>query len=121
MIDKIKHIFQKEPEENSLLEDLRQRNIELRGAVEQLKIEKSEISAEAQKINLELEKIKKENETLRKYYDLDKEPSDEIKMKIHIDLEINRMREEMLKLVVLQSQQPIYYMPPIYPPSGIRF
>lgn len=63
------------------------------------------------------EKLEKENEILRKYYDLDKEPSDEIKMKIHIDLEINRLKEENLKIVAMAStsRQPIYYMPPVYP------
>lgn len=40
------------------------------------------------------QKIEKENEILRQYYDLDKEPSGEIKTKIHIDLEINRLKEE---------------------------
>lgn len=63
-------------------------------------------------------KVEKENEILRKYYDLDKEPYDEIKTKIHIDLEINRLKEEnqkqrdeMLKLI---ASRPMYILQP-YP------
>lgn len=72
---------------------------------------------ELDKTNMErkLEELEKENEILRQYYDLDKEPSDEIKAKMHIDLEINRLKEEMMKMLVMQSRQPIYYMPPSYP------
>lgn len=67
-------------------------------------------------------KVEKENEILRKYYDLDKEPTDEIKMKIHIDLEINRLKEENLKLAIIKSlsndmqHYPYTYIPYIYPP-----
>lgn len=67
-------------------------------------------------------KVEKENEILRKYYALDKEPTDEIKMKIHIDLEINRLKEENLRLHIIKSlsdnMQPYTYtyIPYIYPP-----
>lgn len=72
------------------------------------------------KLSEENKKLKDENEILRKYYDLDKEPSDEIKMKIHIDLELNRVKEENLKLIAMIKQQ-IQYIPqpnPIYSPFG---
>lgn len=61
-----------------------------------LKADKKNIEINAEKIRVErkLQELEKENEILRQYYDLDKEPSDEIKMKIHIDLEINRLKEE---------------------------
>ena len=70
----------------------------------------------------EKERITKENKILRKYYDLDKEPSDEIKTKIHIDLELNRVKEENLKLIAMVNRQP-QYMPipmpyPQYSPFG---
>lgn len=60
--------------------------------------------------------LQKENELLRKYYKLDEEPSDEIKAKIHIDLEINRLKEEMLKLTVMQN---VAYRQPVYYPMGM--
>lgn len=60
-----------------------------------------------------MRELEKENEILRQYYDLDKEPSDEIKMKMHIDLEINRLKEENLKLVAMRSQ--LAYIPQPYP------
>ena len=81
------------------------RNIELRGELaeingkheEQLtkvREEKYKEVAEKTKAEQRVKELKKENEILRQYYDLDKEPSDEIKTKIHIDLEINRLKEE---------------------------
>lgn len=72
------------------------------------------------------QELEKENEVLRKYYDLDEEPSYEIKMKIHIDLEINRLKEEnmSLKCMFLSfSRQPMYIPQPypVYPPLGRGF
>lgn len=85
------------------------RNIELRGEMvkkenklknEKLELEKEIVKLQSEKAESERksEELEKENEVLRKYYDLDKEPSDEIKMKIHIDLEINRLKEENMSL-----------------------
>lgn len=71
------------------------------------------LETELKDIKSALEKEKKENETLRKYYELDKEPSDEIKAKIHIDLEINRLKEKLMEEILRNSTQPIYYMPPL--------
>ena len=74
------------------------------------------------KLMKENEELEKENEILRKYYDLDKEPSDEIKMKIHIDLELNRVKEENLKLIAMANRKPQYMPIPIpypqYSPFG---
>lgn len=73
---------------------------------------------EQRKILEEKCKLEKENEILRQYYDLDKEPSDEIKTKIHIDLEINRLKEEKddLKNEVLRltaiCRPPVYIQQP---------
>ena len=61
--------------------------------------------------------IQKENELLRKYYKLDEEPSDEIKTKIHIDLEINRLKEEIFKLTVMSNSM---YRQPVYVPMGMN-
>lgn len=72
------------------------------------------------KLMKEKEELEKENEVLRKYYDLDKEPPDEIKAKIHIDLEINRLKEEKLQLIAMMKQQ-VQYIPqpfPMYSPFG---
>lgn len=70
--------------------------------------------------------LEKENEVLRKYYDLGKEPSDEIKMKIHIDLEISRLKEENMSLrcaLTCSLRQPMYMTLPysVYPPFGRGF
>ena len=59
--------------------------------------------------------LQKENELLRKYYKLDEEPSDEIKTKIHIDLEVNRLRDEVIKLTAMTNVM----RPPTYYPMGI--
>lgn len=74
----------------------------------------SELSIEKGVMECQLKKLEKENEILRKYYELDKEPSDEIKTKIHIDLEVNRLKEENLKLLAMSHiaiQQPMYGYP----------
>lgn len=64
-------------------------------------------------------KTEKENEISRKYYDLDKEPSDEIKTKIHIDLELNRLKEENMKLLTMVRAMQTYYPPvPMYSAIG---
>jgi predicted nucleic acid-binding Zn-ribbon protein len=90
------------------LEYRKKRNAELQEEVEMLRSGSKALRNESDKIELkkaciqrELDKVKKENEILRKYYDLDKEPSDEIKLKIHIDLELNRVKEENLKMIAL--------------------
>lgn len=72
------------------------------------------------------QELEKENEVLRKYYDLGKEPSDEIKMKIHIDLEISRLKEENMSLrcaLTCSLRQPMYMTLPysVYPPFGRGF
>lgn len=107
------------------------RNIDIAGEKEKLRkdyefkineLEKEKIKSDSEKIESERRyaELEKENEILRKYYDLDKEPSDEIKMKIHIDLELNRVKEENLKLIAMVNRQP-QYMPipnPQYSPFG---
>lgn len=50
-----------------------------------------------------IEKLEKENAVMREYYELDKEPSDEIKTKIHIDLEINRLKEKINELIMMNG------------------
>lgn len=110
-------------EENT--KDYEDRNIELRGKIEEernrLADEKAELRKEIAKLQSEKiesdrksAELEKENEILRKYYDLDKEPSDEIKMKIHIDLELNRLKEENMKLLVIANRQP-QFIPMPYP------
>lgn len=111
------------------LTDYENRNIELRGKIAELEnriidkqTEIESIKSEKRLAKQRTEEAEKENEILRKYYDLDKEPSDEIKMKIHIDLELNRVKEENLKLIALVNRQP-QYMPipmpyPQYSPFG---
>ena len=99
------------------LADYESRNIELRGRLTEAQNKISDKQVEIAKIQSEkrladqrTEEVEKENEILRKYYDLDKEPSDEIKTKIHIDLELNRLKEENLKLTAMANRQP-QYMP----------
>lgn len=93
------------------------RNIDIESEKEKLRqdceakineLEKTKIKSDSEKIEAEKKanELEKENEILRKYYDLDKEPSEEIKMKIHIDLELNRVKEENLKLTALANRQP---------------
>lgn len=109
------------------------RDIDIAGEKEKLRqdyeskineLEKAKIKSDSEKIESEKKanELEKENEILRKYYDLDKEPSDEIKMKIHLDLELNRVKEENLKLIAMANRQP-QYMPipmpyPQYFPLG---
>lgn len=78
------------------------------------------------KITKEKKELEKENEILRQYYDLGKEPSDEIKTKIHIDLEINRLKEEKddLKNEILRLTaicRPPVYVPQHYPYYGFGY
>lgn len=106
------------------------RNIELRGEMTKLENKLSDKQTEINAINSEkalaekrTKEVEKENEILRKYYDLDKNPSDEIKMKIHIDLEVNRLKEEKsdLKNEVLRLTalcRPPVYVPQPYPYYG---
>lgn len=105
----------------SELSNSKEKNIELKEEVEMLRSgskalrnDFDKIELEKTKVQRELDDSQKENEILRKYYDLDKEPSDEIKLRIHIDLEVNRLKNENLKLiangrpVIVQQPYPIY-------------
>lgn len=97
-------------------------NIELCEIIEEERNKQSDLKKQIFELLEEKERLTKENEILRKYYNLDKEPSDEIKMKIHIDLELNRVKEENLKLIAMVNRQPSYKpvpMPyPQYSPFG---
>lgn len=112
------------------------RNLELRGEMQKLENKLSDKQTEINSINSEkalaekrTKELEKENGIFRKYYDLDKEPSDEIKTKIHIDLEINRLKEEKddLKNEILRLTaicRPLVYIPQYnygYPYGGLRF
>lgn len=103
------------------LSNSKEKNIELKEEVEMLRSgskalrnDFDKIELEKTKVQRELDDSQKENKILRKYYDLDKEPSDEIKLRIHIDLEVNRLKNEILKLiangrpVIVQQPYPIY-------------
>lgn len=100
-----------EEERNRLADE----KLELREKIAKLQTEKAETERKS-------EELEKENEILRKYYDLDKEPSDEIKTKIHIDLELNRLKEENLKLTAMANRQPTFMPAPMpypqYSPFG---
>lgn len=101
------------------------RNIELKGQMttnencfsdQKLELEKEIIKIRGEKEDAvrKIDSLEKENQILRRYYDLNKEPSDEIKVKVHIDLEINRLRDENLKLISMLHKQPICIQQP-YP------
>lgn len=103
------------------LSDSKEKNAELQEEVEMLRNgskalrnDFDKIELEKTKVQRELDEFQKENKILREYYDLDKEPSDEIKSRIHIDLEVNRLKNENLKLiangrpVIVQQPYPIY-------------
>lgn len=94
------------------------RNIELRGKIAELEAELTDKGTEVAKVDSErilaekkTKDVEKENEILREYYDLDKEPSDEIKMKIHIDLEVNRLKEEKMQLIAMYKQPMVIPQP----------
>lgn len=100
----------------SKAERFESRNLELRGELTKCQNEYNDSLSKILESEKRAADFKKENEILRKYYDFDKEPSDEIKAKIHIDLEINRLKEEKSTLLatairyVPQPQPyPIYY------------
>lgn len=79
-------------------------------------LEKAKIKSDSEKIEYEKKanELEKENKILRKYYELDKEPSDDIKTKIHIDLEINRLKEDKMALISIVNQRPMYISMPYY-------
>lgn len=79
-----------ESSNDSLQEELK----DLRETVDNNQKNYDEYVEEKLELAKRVSELGRENEVLRKYYDLDSEPSDEIKMKIHIDLEINRVKEE---------------------------
>lgn len=124
-------ILQTEIEElKEKAERFESRNLELRGEMTELENKLSDKQEEINSINSEkalaekrTKEVEKENEILRQYYDLEKEPSDEIKTKIHIDLEINRLKEEKddLKNEILRLTaicRPPVYAPQPYPYYG---
>lgn len=120
--DLARKVPHKEIEEiKSELSDSKEKNSELQEEIDGLRsmnkvLSESSIKIQSEVIEArkELNAVQKENEILRKYYDLDKEPSDEIKLRIHIDLEVNRLKNENLKLiangrpVIVQQPYPIY-------------
>ena len=127
-------ILQTEIEEiKGKAERLESRNLELRGEMTELENKLIDKQTEINAINSEkalaekkAKELEKENEILRQYYDLDKEPSDEIKTKIHIDLEINRLKEEkgdlkneILRLTAI-CRPPVYVQQP-YPYYGFGY
>ena len=97
-------------------EALKNGNIELCEIIEEKRNKQLDLPKPIFELLEEKERLTKENKILRKYYDLDKEPSDEIKMKMHIDLEINRLKEENMKLLTTENRKPQYMPIPIpYP------
>lgn len=78
-------------------EELEKRRIEHNDKYEKQLEQYTKLYQEHEHLGRRVSDLEKENEILRKYYDLDKEPTDEIKVKMHIDLEINRLKEENLK------------------------
>lgn len=97
-----------------LAEEKEKQKLDYSSKINDLEKKNIEIWSEKSELGRKLEEVKKENEILRKYYDLDKEASDEIKAKIHIDLELNRLKEENFKLTVMANRQP-QFMPMTYP------
>lgn len=124
--DLARKVLRKEISEiKSELSDSKEKNVELQEELEMLRNGSKTLRNDFDKINLEkmkvqreLDEVKNENEILRKYYDLDKEPSDEIKLRIHIDLELNRLKEENLKLIAMHKPPTIIPQPyPMYTPQ----
>lgn len=124
--DLARKVLRKEITEiKSELSDIKEKNAELQEEVEMLRNGSKtlrnnfdKIELEKSKIQRELDEIQKENEILRKYYDLDKEPSDEIKLRVHVDLELNRVKEENLKLIAMYKPPAIISQPyPMYTPQ----
>jgi len=73
-----------------------------------------------EKLRKEIEAYKKQikdltdqNEIMRKYYELDKDPSDEEKIKIRIDLKIHDLEMQLYDLLNLYNSYPRYLIPPI--------
>lgn len=103
---------------------LESKNSELYKKIEEIENKISDKQVEIAKSNSEkalaekrTKEIEKENEILRQYYDLDKEPSDEIKIRIHVDLEINRIKEENQRLRDENLKLITMYRPPVYIPQ----
>lgn len=124
--DLARKVLRKEITEiKSELSGSKEKNSELQEEIDGLRSRNKVLSENSIKIQLEviearkeLNEVQKENEILRKYYDLDKEPSDEIKAKIHIGLELNRLKEENLKLIAMHKPPTIIHRPyPMYTPQ----
>lgn len=118
MEDELKCEKRRYEESRAETEKLQEKIKELGCRNEMLINESDKIELEKVNIQMELDEVQKENEILRKYYDLDSEPSDEIKAKIHIDLELNRLKEENLKLIAMYKPPTIISQPyPMYTPQ----
>lgn len=78
---------------------------------ETLKVEQEKAKVYIKLISAEkkMKDLEQENAILREYYKLDEEPSEDIQLKIHINLEINRLKEELQKQQLMQiaNQQQI--------------
>lgn len=116
--EKDKTIGELKDENADLREKLKEYKREHESKINKLEKDKIEITAEKIGAERRTKEVEKENQILRQYYDLDKEPSDEIKTKIHIDLEINRLKEENLKLTVMCNRPPMF-IPQYYPNYGL--
>lgn len=80
-------------ESDKEIEDLRK----CKGQNDELERKNIVLRLDVENLQKEKEKISKENAILKEYYKLDEEPSPEIQLRIHINLEINRLKEELLK------------------------
>lgn len=93
--------------------------------VNDIRSEKSKIESEKEreisiyigkltKANEEIERLKSENEVFKKYYELDKDPSEEVKTRIHVDLEVNRLKFELMRCMLMQSSSYLH-VPYVFP------
>ncbi len=102
--------LEKEHERNlKRIEDVSEDKELFREKVSKLENENGNLRCEMAEIKVELtgskkrvEELEKENAMLREYYKLDEEPSEDIQLKIHINLEINRLKEELQKQQLMQ-------------------
>lgn len=96
---------------------LKEKNDKTDNDLKEYMVKYSQAENKANKLDKENEHLKKENEIMREYYELDKEPTIEQETRIHINLEINRLKEEIERLNlelncrpnIMPYPYPVYY------------
>ena len=112
LTDELKQLERQSEYASATEENLRDSRQELAHLKERYKTAADKISSLKRKID----DLEYQNAMLREYYDIDKEPSDEIKMKMRINDRIHQLELEVTRLESrLLAPQVAYTLSPLYP------